>query len=313
MSPFKVWLVGFAILSPTVLLAQAAPAKAPPSVLAKPKADDAVLKGVREYSDKFAASFNAGKIDDLASMFLADGEYIDEKGTIYQGEKEIKELLTAFFKQFPETKLAINVESARLLGPVVIEEGTRSMTLKDGETTARFRFITIWTKADGGWKIASFRDVSDDAIPTANEALKPLGWLTGDWVNEGADGSVAISFKWSDDKSFLLGDFQIKTAEGASRKSTQRFGWNPSTGKIRTWLFDSDGGFAEGNGTLTQNGMVIKFESVNPDGSTGSATITFEQKDKSRFSMKGTDRLVGDAQEPDFEIDVVRRPPAAGK
>lgn len=311
MSPFKVWLIGFAILSPVMLLAQTAPAKAPTSVLAKPKADDAVLKGVRDHSEKFSASFNAGKIDDLASMFLAEGEYIDEKGTVYQGQKEIKDLFAAFFKQFPETKLAINVESARALGPVVIEEGTRTMTLKDGTTSAQFRFIAIWTKADAGWKLASFRDVSENATPTAYEALQPLGWLAGDWVNEGADASVAVSFKWSEDKSFLLGDFQITTAEGASRKSTQRFGWDPSSGKIRTWLFDSDGGFAEGIGTLTQDGLVIKFSSVNPNGTTGSATITFQQKDKNRYSMIGSDRVVADSREPDFEIDVVRRPPPA--
>lgn len=295
------------LFNPVLLLAQNAPAKAAPA------ADESVLKGVREHSEKFAAGFNAAKVDDLANTFLAEGEYIDETGAIYQGRKEIKELLTAFFKQFPETKLTISVESARAVGPVVIEEGTRTMALKDGATSARFRFIAIWTKADAGWKIASFRDISDDAVATAQEGLKPLAWLVGDWVNEGADGSVSASFKWSEDKNFLLGEFQRKSGDEAGKKTAQRFGWDPSTGKIRVWLFEADGGFAEGVGAVTEEGLVVKFTSVNADGTTASATVTLSSKDKDRFAMKGTDRIVGDVHEADFEIDVVRRPPSAGK
>lgn len=309
MSLIKSLTFGSLLLCSASLLAQAPAAK----TSAVPKADDALAKIVRESSEKFADEFNAGKADEVANLFLAEGEYIDEEGTVYQGRKEIKALLTAFFAKFAGTKLSINIESMRLVGPVAIEEGTRTMTAKDGSTQSTFRYIAIRTKADDGWKIASFRDVANDAVPTSNEALQPLAWLAGDWVNEGADGAVALSFKWSEDKNFLLADFQMKSADGASKKSSQRFGWDPSTGKIRTWLFDSDGGFAEGLGTLTQEGVVIKFSSVNPDGSTGSATITIAQKDKGRFSMKGTDRVVGDSREPDFELDVVRRPPAAGK
>jgi hypothetical protein len=150
-------------------------------------------------------------------------------------------------------------------------------------------------------------------MPTPAESLAPIAWLVGDWVNEGADGSVSASFKWSDDKNFLLGEFEKKSGEGAGKKSSQRFGFDPSTGKIRVWLFETDGGFAEGVGTITDKGLMIKFSSINPDGSTASATITLNPKDKDRFAMIGTDRIVADLHEPDFEIDVVRRPPSAGK
>lgn len=279
---------------------------------AAPKGDDAIAKIVREGGEKFIADFNAGKVDELTNTFLADGEYIDESGAVYQGQKEIKELFSTFFTKFPGTKLAMDIESSRMVGPLLIEEGVRVMTPKEGAASSKFRFISIRTKSNDGWKIASFRDIAADDAPTANDALQSLGWLAGDWINEGADGSVAISFKWTDDQNFLVGDFQMKSGDGAGRKSTQRYGWDASTGKIRAWLFDADGGFAEGHGSVTADGVVFKFSSVNPDGTTGSATITLEQKDKDRFSMKGTDRVVADGREPDFELDVVRRPPTAG-
>ena len=215
-------------------------------------------------------AFNAGKADELAAMFLPNGELIDEQGTVYQGTQEIKELFSAFFHQFPGAKLAMKVESVRLVGPVAIDEGTRTMTTAEGTLKSQFRYIAVWAKADKGWQMASFRDFSDDPAPTPHDNLQPLAWLVGDWINEGDDGKVAISYRWSDDKNFLLGEFQINPANGSPRKSSQRIGWDPSVGKIRSWLFDSDGGFAEGSWTIVDDGIVIKSSSVNPDGTTAS-------------------------------------------
>jgi hypothetical protein len=207
--------------------------------------------------------------------------------------------------------LAVNPESVRLVGPVAIDEGTRTISSADGSLKSHFRYIGIWAKGDKGWQLASLRDFVDDPAPTANDNLQPLAWLVGDWINEGADGKVSITYRWSDDKNFLLGDFQVNSAEGAPRHSTQRIGWDPSTGSIRSWLFDSDGGFAEGAWTLTDEGIVIKSSSVNADGTTATATLDITSQDKDHFTIEGTDRIVGGAIEEDFELTVTRRPPAA--
>jgi uncharacterized protein (TIGR02246 family) len=275
--------------------------------------EDAAIASVRKSADQLVEAFNAGKADEVARMFLVKGELIDEEGTVYQGQQEIKDLLSAFFNKFSGAKLSVDIESIRLVGPVVIEEGTRTITTKDGMTKSQFRYIAVRAKTDNGWQIASLRDFADDPTPTANESLQPIIWLVGDWVNEGADGKVSISYRWSDDKNFLLGEFEVKSADGTLRKSSQRIGWDPSVGRIRSWLFDSDGGFAEAQWTVVDDGIVIKSSSVNPDGSTSSATMNVTTKDKDRFTIEGTDRVVGDGLEDDFQITVTRRPPAAGK
>ncbi len=275
--------------------------------------DDAAMAAVRKSDEQLVTAFNAGKADAVAGMFLPKGELIDEAGTVYQGTQEITDLLNAFFKQFSGAKLAMKVESVRLVGPVAIDEGTRTITTKDGKAKSQFRYIAVWAKTEKGWQLASFRDFTDDPPPTPHENLQPLAWLVGEWINEGADGKVTITYRWSDDKNFLLGDFQMKSAAGALRSSVQRIGWDPSVGKIRSWLFDADGGFAEGTWTLVDDGIVIKSSSVNPDGSTASATMNITPKDKDHYSIEGTDRIVGDNLEDDFEITVTRRPPAAKK
>jgi uncharacterized protein (TIGR02246 family) len=275
--------------------------------------DDAAIGSVRKSAEQLVTAFNAAKVEGVTAMFLADGELIDEEGTIYRGSQEIKDLLTAFFAKYPGTKLSLDIESIRLAGPVAIEDGTRTMTTKDGQTKSQFRYISVWAKTEAGWRIASFRDFPDDSPPTPNESLQPIAWLIGDWINEGTDGKVAISYRWSDDKNFLLGEFQMARPGEPTTKSTQRIGWDPSIGKIRSWLFDADGGFAEGIWTVAEDDIVVKSSSVNPDGTTASATMTIATVDKDHFSIEGTDRIIGDDQEPDFEITVTRRPPATAK
>jgi len=281
------------------------------SALAADKPDDSIA-AVRKSAEQVVQLFNAGKADQLAAMFLPKGEVIDEEGTVYQGQQEIKDLLNAFFKQFPGAKLSLNIESMRIVGPVMIDEGTRTMTTADGAVKSKFRYIAVWAKTERGWQIASFRDFDDDPAPTPHDHLQPLAWVVGDWINEGADGKVAISYRWSDDKNFLLGDFQMTSADGKQTKTSQRIGWDASIGKIRSWIFDADGGFADGIWTILDDDIVIKSSSVNPDGATATATMYISVQDKDHFSIEGTDRIVGDILEDDFEITVTRRPPAAG-
>ena len=103
-------------------------------------------------------------------------------------------------------------------------------------------------KQQGEWKIASAREVEDDDSLSPHERLKPLAWLVGDWVDEGSDAVVQISCNWSEDKNYLLVDFDAKIQGKPAMKSSQRIGWDPLTQKVKSWVFDSDGGYGEGFG-----------------------------------------------------------------
>lgn len=274
--------------------------------------EDPAISIIRGSSEKLAAAFNAGKAEEMAAMFLPKGELIDEEGTVYQGQAEVKDLLTAFFEKFPGTKMQNEIESIRLVGPVAIEEGTRVTTAKDG-TTARIRYISIRAKTDQGWQIASVRDFADETMPAPGELLQPLEWLIGDWINEGADARVKISYRWSEDKNFILGDFIVTRNDQTVMKSSQRIGWDPLLGKPRSWTFDSDGGYGDSTWTPVDGAWVIRSSAVNPDGQTGSANITITPGENGRYVMAGTHRIIGDVLEDDFEISVVKQPPAVGK
>jgi uncharacterized protein (TIGR02246 family) len=275
--------------------------------------NDAETAPIRAAAAQLVQSFDAGKADELAAMFLPKGELIDEHGTVYQGQQEIKDLLTKFFTKFPGAKLTLEVESIRVVGPVAIEEGTRHTTTKDGTERGVVRYIAVRTKIGNNWPIVSLRDFADALATTPHDRLQPLAWLVGNWVNESSDAAVKITYRWSEDKNFLLGEYDITRGGQTTMKSSQRIGWDPLAGKVRSWMFDSDGGYADGNWTLVGDAWVIKSLAVMPDGQTGSATVTMTPGGKDRFVMKGTERIVGDEREDDFEVTVVRPAPAPGK
>lgn len=260
-------------------------------------------------------AFNAGSAEELSGWFVPKAELVDEEGNVYQGQEELTTVFKKFFTQFPGAKLAMTIDATRSLGPdLAVTEGSRVVTAgKDQDERAHLRYVAVRSKgADGKWLIASLREYADDPTPTPHERLQSLAWLVGDWMNEGSDGKVSISFRWSEDKNYLLGDYQIEAKRGGM-KSTQRLGWDPSTGRIRSWLFDADGGFSEGIWTATDDGFLVRSQSVNPDGSLGAATLLVNRLAADRFSIKGTHRIVGEQPEPDFEVIVTKRPPAAGK
>ncbi len=74
-------------------------------------------------------------------------------------------------------------------------------------------------------------------------------------------------------------------------------------------MFDSDGGYGQGEWTEVDGNWVVKSTAVLPNGLTGSATIVIRPDGEDKFVMTGFDRILGDALEADFEAEIVRKPP----
>jgi hypothetical protein len=167
----------------------------------------------------------------------------------------------------------------------------------------------VHVKRDGKWSIASARELPDDPEPTPRAYLQPLAWLIGDWVDEGAEQAVTISCRWADSGNFLLLDFDARVQGESVMKSTQRIGWDAMTGRVRSWVFDSDGGYGRGDWAQLDDRWIIKSSAVLPSGVTGSATIVIQPDGEDKFTMAGYDRVLGNEVEPDFEGVIVRKPP----
>jgi uncharacterized protein (TIGR02246 family) len=258
-------------------------------------------------------AFNAADAAGLAKLFMEKGELVDENGNVYTGREEIAAVFKAFFEKFPKAQLGMEVLALRSIGDsLAIEEGVREIVAEDGAAAARLRYVAVRDKAGDRWPIASYSEYADDPPATAQEMLAPLGLLVGDWVDESPEGTTEIAYRWSEDGNFLLGEYVLAIGGEDASKSVQRIGWDPVEGTIRSWTFDADGGFSNGEWTPVENGWVVRTEATMPDGTTAAANVHLTIKDDDHFTVRSTDRVVAGGTEPDFELAIARKPPRPG-
>jgi hypothetical protein len=153
--------------------------------------------------------------------------------------------------------------------------------------------------------------VRETSLPEASphEQLKQLEWLVGEWLDESPTEVVEHSFKWSEDGHYLLGTFVVQWEGLPAMKGDVRIGWDPLTKQIKSWIFDTEGGRAEGVWTRVDDGWVVKMTGVRPDGTTASATNSYVPLRRDQYQYSSVDRIVGGQQEPDQTVRIVRKPP----
>jgi uncharacterized protein (TIGR02246 family) len=289
------------------------PAKAAETAAADVAASPEFEAMIRREEEATLKAFNAADANGMAALFMEKGELVDENGNVYTGRAEIAAVFKSFFEKFPKAVLGMEVTSVRTIGDsLAVEEGVRQITAEEGAVAAQMRYVAVRDKVGDKWPIASYREFADDPAPTAQEMLQSLAFLVGDWVDESPEGRTAISYRWSEDGNYLLGDYVLSVGGQPESKSSQRIGWDPVQGVLRSWTFDSDGGFSQGEWTPVDDGWVAKTEATMPDGSTASATVMLVVKDQDHFVVRSIDRIVAGGEEPDFELVIARKPPQPG-
>jgi uncharacterized protein (TIGR02246 family) len=296
--------------SAILALVASAPAQQP-KVASAERGLSADEQQIRQAVIAFVEQYNAHKADGVAALFAPDARMIFRDGTEVNGRDEIKQSFEEAFSTSPKGAVSVVVDSIRFLTPdVAVEEGSTSL-FPDGETlTSRGRYTVVHLKKNGKWLMQSAR-VEDEETLSAYGQLQPLEWLIGEWIDEGREDTVEAKFYWDENKSFLLEDFQVIREGTVMLKGTQRIGWDPQAKQVRSWIFDSEGGFGEAVWTPVEDKWICKAKGVSSEGTSASATRTLTHEAQDRVIWSSTDRLAGDEQLPDLAVTMVRKPPQA--
>ena len=267
-------------------------------------------KAIRLAAEEFAKAYNAGDSKAIAALFVADGEIVSEEGQSTQGREGIEQAFTGIFKEHPKTHMDLAIGSIRFIGPdLAVEDGVATVTHGPDEPAQRSPYTVVHANRNGKWLTASSKDLPDDT-PTAEEQLKQLQWMIGEWVDESPEALVMTSYHWTDNQCFILGEFKVQVGGRPVVTGTQRIGWDPLARKIRSWVFDSEGGFGEGIWTREGNQWIVKMTGVTRDGKIASATNVTTQVSKDRMTWQQRDRIVGGEKTPDIAgIPIARKPP----
>jgi uncharacterized protein (TIGR02246 family) len=290
------------------LLLQSAPATQPARA-----ADE---QAIRQMAAKYAEAYSRGDVDALVAQYAKDAKCDDGAGGLLVGRDEIRKNLEQTFKDSPGDKMTIDVKSIRFTKNRAIEAGATTLTPKKGEpTTTSYRAIHA-RQPDGTWLMTS---VGPDV--TAAEAgagpLEDLAWMVGHWQDAAEGVSIDSVCDWSRNRRFLLRTFSVEDDDGTELTVSEVIGWDSADRAIRSWVFDSDGGFAQGIWRKRNSDWIISSKGTLADGGRSSAVNILHPIDKNSYTWSSTDRDVDGQVMPDVEdVKIVRVPetqPAAAE
>jgi uncharacterized protein (TIGR02246 family) len=265
-------------------------------------------RAVRAADEAFVAGYNKGDSKALAALFTEDAEVEEAEGDRYQGRDLIERRLAETFAASPGVRITIEADAIRFLSPEVVKEDGRSVVTPTAGAPLARRFTAIFVRRDGRWLISSVRE-DEEPLVRPHDRLKDLEWLIGEWVDEGADSVVRLDCRWSEDGNYLIRSFTVRRQGKPVLAVSQRIGWDPLARQVRSWEFDSEGGFGEGRWSRDGERWVVKHTGVRPEGTTASATNVMSRERPDLIRWVSTDRVLGDESVPDEQSYVLVRVP----
>ena len=292
-----------ALVTAAWLAGQGNRAAQPPSATtgqdAKRKPDEAAI---RNQTAALVQAFNKGDAKALASLWTEEGEYIDDDGTSYHGRAAIEATYSDFFAKNPKAKLEVDIDSIRFVSKDnAIEEGYAKAQLGKSESSSRYSILHV--REGGKWYMAVVRE-----WPGEGTSLHDLEWLIGTWASKTDNADVRTTYEWDQGKKFIRGRFTIKAKDNAL-SGTQMIGLDPRTGKIRSWIFEAEGGFGEAVWTRDGKRWLQEAAGIQGDGSEVTATNILTPVSKDAFTFQSTSRVIdGDevANTPPIKITRVK-------
>ncbi len=289
-----------------------APAQpAAPQLKPAPSPDErAIIAGV----EAFTKLYSAANAEGLAELFHDDASIFDPDGKETRGKAAVAEMYAAGFQQSPGLKVQSKVEEVRFLTPDVVRvNGESQLSSAAGDASDFNRFSVLLVRRDGKWKIAEIREsVAPAAEVTPYERLRELEWMVGNWVDESDNNRVQSNVRWADNQSYLVRDYKVEMQGEKGSSGTMFIGWDPQSGQIKSWLFDSNGGHGEALWVRTgDKEWVVKAQGVLRDGRPTSATQIHTIINKDSVKTSSIDRIIGGQVAPDIvDVVMVRKAPA---
>ncbi len=304
---FRVVPVLFVVLAVAISALVTVPGRA------KEETDDPLVRAaLTQLGESWRQALKAGDAEAYSRCFTLDAEYVDEEDEVHRGRDAIRAMAASFFQRMPGTRITAELLRFRTIGDdVACQEKIVTFQSAEGAVLSRSRYSIVCVRRDEGWLIA---DLKKRELPAATalsprEQLESLSWLVGDWVEETDEAKVKSSCRWSEDGPYLIQKFTVRDSEGNLSASTQRIAWDPLLRKVRSWFWDSAGGYGSAIWSTMTDGWVLQARSVAVDGTvrTGMHYVRREGEDAYRWEAKA--RIVGDVLVDDQTYFIVRQPP----
>lgn len=299
---------GAALIAGLIVASAVGQAKQPPAAKTAKTETPTDEQAIRATADAYVKAFNAGDAKAVAAFWTTTADYVDEQGKVCKGRDAIEKEYAALFAAHPGLAMKLDIESIRLLnGAIAMEDGRSTLTL-DGRKISQNRYSAVHVKQNGAWLLSAVRDMPDLAATDAE--LHELDFLVGDWAAQRDETTVKSNFKWTIGKHFLYRTYVVVEQEhpdAPKRSGLQIIAWDPSARQLRSWTFDSTGGFGQGLWSRADGGWSIETEGVLADGSLTASTELVERVNDNIIGWQSVNRTAAGQQLPDTEQVVLER------
>ncbi len=273
----------------------------------KPSADEiAIRKGIETVR---VQAYNNADTHAMASFWSSEGEYVSPSGEEEaKGPEKIQEALAAFFAKNKGVRLKTTVSHVEILSPDRATATGIAVYESPQESPEKAGFIATLHKEKGKWKLMRVEEDESASPSEAESHLKELSWLIGEWIDRDENASVDTVFQWTKNFSFITGSFTVAVKDRVDLEGTEVIGWDPVDKKLRSWIFDSSGGFGEGTWSHEGNRWVVKTRSVLRSGKKASSINIYTPVNSDTFTWQSVGREVGGELLPNIgEVTVVRK------
>lgn len=246
----------------------------------------------KHHSVLYMEAFNDHDAEKLASLWAEDALYVNlSTHDVLQGRDEITEYFKQQFSDQKDENLKISIDRIKIEDNKITEQG-KAIVSTTGEPEKQSIFHAELVNIDGIWLLQKVDEV-DVMVPSSHyEQLKEIEWLVGNWRGRNDEYDLSLSIEWEDNKNFLKQEFTIQILNHKDLWGEQIIGWDPNAKAIRSWVFDSDGGFGKGTWTNEGTNWYLSMVFILPDGRKSSATYIYTKESDKSFSLSAVDRDV---------------------
>jgi uncharacterized protein (TIGR02246 family) len=267
---------------------------------AEPKDTAKDADAISKNAEAFVEAFHKGDAEALAAFWTPDGDHTDQTGRRVKGRKAIEKAFKALFAENKGLKLRIDSLSLRFITPdVAVEDGTTEVVPADGGPPTRANYTIIHVKKEGQWLLSSVRN-TPVVSAGGSDNLRGLDWAIGEWAGKVKSGEAErLSLAWDENENFIVAKFSTTSRKVLVAGATQWIGWDPAEKRVRSWIFDSTGGFGEGTWTEEGKKWTVKAALTLKDGKKATATFHIGYVDARTITLQSTDRTVNGEKLPD--------------
>lgn len=269
-----------------------------------PSEQEAIRQTFKDYSTVFAKH----DPEALSKLWAQDGVYLDPTtGQYVKGHDALMEEYKLWFQTNHADKVEFTPKEITFNGPdEAAVQGILRITFTD-KPPKENAFASLMVKENGKWVIKEARQIILKTEVSNADKLKPLSFLIGDWEDKDSDVDITFNTNWDKYENMLISRFNMKIFGQDVMEGRQIIAWDPIEKKIRSWFFDSDGGFGHGFWYENDGNWFVKAVYTLSDGRKATAVNVYKKINDNEYSWAAIGRDVNGVILPDIDPIVVQR------